>query len=492
MPLLLAIAIVLLLAAPASASPTQESTLQDDERLLYSPPDRVRATLDELRDLGVDRLRLTLVWKGIAPAPASRARPAGFDASDPAAYPAGTWDKFELVTTEARARGMDVSFNLTAPAPLWATAVPPREDVAETFEPSPAEFGAFVTAVGRRFPTVRHFSIWNEPNQSGWLTPQFADAGGGRFVEAAPRIYRALADAAYGALAATGHGGDTILVGETAPKGDASRGVKRRMKPLVFVRALYCVDERLRPLAGSRAADLGCTESRADFVANHPALFRPSGFSHHPYELLLAPSTRQRDPDFVTIGQVTRLTATLDTVFRAYGVARRLPLHLTEYGYQTDPPDELNGVALARQAAYLNESEYLAWRQPRVRTLAQFLLSDDDGDVGATFQSGLRFLGGSAKPALAAYRLPVWVAQPTVRRGRTLKVWAMLRGTASGTARIEVRAGASGPWRPSRTVTTRSPRGYLTASVRVRRSGAMRIRSGDVTSRAVAVRVRRR
>ena len=36
-----------------------------------------------------------------------------------------------------------------------------------------------------------------------------------------------------------------------------------------------------------------------------------------------------------------------------------LPLYLTEFGYQTNPPDPL-GVSSAHQAAYLNESEYIA------------------------------------------------------------------------------------------------------------------------------------
>lgn len=491
-------------AAPAAASSTQESTFQDDNRLIYSPPQRVRATLDELAALGVDRLRVTVVWAAVAPDADSRARPR-FDAADPAAYPPGAWDRYELVTREARARGMDVSFNLTAPAPLWATGRPPREDVADTFEPSPQEFGEFVTAAGRRFDgaggrtRVSHWSIWNEPNQSGWLTPQFADAGDGRFADAAPRIYRALLDAAYAALGATGHGEDTILIGETAPKGDASRGVKRRMKALVFVRGLYCVDAKGAPLSGQLAADLDC-ERPGRFRERHPGLFDATGFAHHPYELLLDPSTRQSDPDYVTLSSLDRLERTLDRAFRTYGVDRRLPLYLTEYGYQTDPPDELSGVSYASQAAYLNESEYLAWRNPRVQTLSQFLLFDDGKPIGTTFQSGLRTLDGAAKPSLAAYRLPVWVARPTVRRRGALEVWGMLRSAPDGgpaAAVIQLRAGRSARWRTVRQIRTADPRGYFTTRFRLRASGRLRVAYAQpdgttVLSREVPVRVRAR
>ncbi len=490
-------------AGPAAASSTQESTFQDDNHLIYAPPERVRATLDELASLGVDRLRITVVWAAVAPDPKSRARPR-FDAADPDAYPPGAWDRYEVVTREARARGMDVSFNLTAPAPLWATAPPPREDVADTYEPSPQEFGAFAAAVGRRFDgaagrtRVSHWSIWNEPNQSGWLTPQFADAGGGRFADAAPRLYRGLLDAAYAALRATGHERDTILIGETAPKGDASRGVKRRMKALVFVRGLYCIDAQGRPLTGQLAADLAC-DPPDQFRARHPGLFDATGFAHHPYELLLDPSTRQTDPDYVTLSSLGRLTSTLDAAFRRYGVARQLPLHLTEYGYQTDPPDEISGVPYAQQAAYLNESEYLAWRDGRVETLAQFLLFDDGDPIGTTFQSGLRTFAGQAKPALDAYRLPVWVARPTVRRGAAVRLWGMLRSAPNGRpadAVVQFARGRSRVWQDVQQVRTTNPRGYFTTRFRLRSPGRLRVAYAQpgqpvAVSREVPVRVRR-
>jgi hypothetical protein len=497
---LLVATLLALAAAPgALASPTQESTFQDDNRLIYAKPDEVRTALDELAALGADRLRITVVWAAVAPDPGSRTRP-DFDAGDPAAYPAGAWDRYDVVAREAAARGMAVNFNLSSPVPLWATSPPPREDVADNYKPDPAEYGRFVTAVGRRYsgtypgvPRVDYWSIWNEPNQSGWLTPQFDDAGGGRFVEAAPRIYRALADAAWAALQATGHGADTILVGETAPKGVRSRGVKRMMKPLPFVRFLYCVDGKGRPLKGARAAEQGC-EAPGDFAAAHPALFAATGYAHHPYELLLAPDTKQEDPDYVTLSSLGRLTRVLDKAFRVYGVSRRLPLYLTEYGYQTDPPDAISGVSFAQQARYLNQSEYLAYRARRVRTLAQFLLTDDKEPIGLTFQSGLHRLDGTPKPALVAYQLPIWIQRPKVRRGRSLRVWGMLRTIRPGAtadAAIELRPRGSRRWRTVRTVQVDDPRGYLAASVKLRRGGRVRISALGLHSRAVRVKVRR-
>ena len=47
-------------------------------------------TLDQLKALGVDRVHVSLPWGSIAPDPQSHTRPT-FDATDPAAYPAGVW-----------------------------------------------------------------------------------------------------------------------------------------------------------------------------------------------------------------------------------------------------------------------------------------------------------------------------------------------------------------------------------------------------------------
>ena len=194
----------------------------------------------------------------------------------------------------------------------------------------------------------------------------------------------------------------------------------------------------------------------------------------------------------MTIANLGRLTTALDRIFRSYGSARRMPLYLTEYGYQTNPPDPL-GVSFARQAAYLNESEYIAWKNPRVKTLSQFLLVDDDPAVPASFQSGLLAREGRVpKPAFDAYRLPIWLPQPRVRRGRAVRVWAMLRAAPNGapaTATVEYRPNGASAWRALRTVTTTASRNHLTTTVRVSRSGELRVTSPFGTSRPAPLRV---
>jgi hypothetical protein len=147
-----------------------------------------------------------------------------------------------------------------------------------------------------------------------------------------------------------------------------------------------------------------------------------------------------------------------------------VPLYLTEFGYQTDPPDPA-GVSFAKQAAYLNEAEWITYRNPRVRTLTQFLLVDDEGtggkdaltSFGGTFQSGLMTLQGKPKPAMLAYQLPIFVPSRTVKRGSTLRVFGLVRPAANGTApRVQVQLRQQdGSYKKLKTVT--APRRGLTS-----------------------------
>ncbi len=488
--LLLMLLAVLLLPGVASASSSQEATFQDDNLLIYTDDASRAANLDTLKALGVDRVRLTVLWAAIAPDPQSRTKPA-FDAADPATYAEGIWHNYDAVIKLALARGIQVNLNLTGPSPLWANQVPPRADINDTYEPSPGEFNAFVTAVGRRYdgtypdpeggalPRVDYWSIWNEPNQSGWLTPNWQKAKG-RWYERAASLYRELLDQAWGALGATGHGRDTILLGETAPAGNDSKQLKRQMTPLTFVRALYCVGRKGKRLKGTRASLLACGKSARAFKRAHPALFGARGYAHHPYQLLLPPGIKPRNRNQVTIAALGRLTSVLDRAMRRYRSRTRYPLYLTEFGYQT-PPDRF-GVPLRFQGAFLNQSEYIASRNRRVKTLAQFLLNDDGDPIGTTFQSGLRTRDGVDKPALAAYRLPLFVTGRKARR----RVWGVVRPAAVGQrvrAKVQFRRSGTSKWRTVKTVKTRGRRNVFTTTVRLRRRGDLRVTALGTTSR---------
>jgi hypothetical protein len=529
-----AAAILVVVLAPGSgAAPRKlESIFQDDQRLIDSPTPIVVRTLDTLASLGVDRIRVTVVWWALAPGHDSPRRPARFNAADPAAYPPGAWAPYDRLVELARERGIAVDFNLTAPGPLWAMAPgAPNARAADHYRPAARDFGQFVLAIGRRYsgsypappgagvpaptgvrsphlPRVGFWTIWNEPNQPGWLQPQWRTVGG-LWIADSPRLYRLYVDAAFAALQRAGHAPstDTILIGELAPEGIEGTAAADPIPPMPFIRALYCVDAGYSPLRGSQAAALHCPQngSTAAFASAHPGLFDATGFAHHPYSFFLAPNAPLPDPNFVPLADLSRLEGGLDRIFATYGVGRQLPIYLTEYGYETNPPNPFQVVTPRQQSLYLNQAQYMAWKDPRVRSLAQFLLYDSAPNPAyrpgshkywSTFQTGLLYLSGARKPSFNAYRLPIYVPSPAFHGGDSVAIWGMLRlapNDIAQRARIQWRPAHGGGYRDVATVSTSDPSGFLTADVQLPGSGAVRIAwvspGGEVFhSRSVGVR----
>src|SRR5690349_2785221 len=83
------------LTAPAHASSTQESIVQDDAVLFGDDGGKREQALDEMQALGVDTVRANVLWNRIAPDATSSTKPGGFDAADPGAYPAGNWSRLD-------------------------------------------------------------------------------------------------------------------------------------------------------------------------------------------------------------------------------------------------------------------------------------------------------------------------------------------------------------------------------------------------------------
>jgi hypothetical protein len=515
--------------ATAHANTSQEAMFQDDSQLVYPGITKVSQNLDVLQSLGVDRIRVTLFWRLVAVNAGDNRKPSG-DFSDPAAYPATNWKRYDQLIRAANERGMSVNLNISGPAPDWAMPSGGPQDFPLAYKPNTVEWAKFVTAAAHRYdgtyqppnpnppppppknpnplldaifgngqqttqaatgppepalPRVSYWSIWNEPNQPTFLTPQNEN---GR--EASPRVYRGLLDTAFQALTATGHGGDTILIGETAPRGRRVRLVDSTMSPMRFIRGLYCVDGNLRFVRGAQARALGCPtniQGTHSFPATHPALFTNSGYAHHPYSLLTPPFVRSDDADNVGVADLPRITNTLDGIFNRYGQRKRMPLFITEFGYQSKPPDPY-GYPQFVAAAFINQSEYMFFKNPRVRSYQQFLLRDDDPLPGfpknspaywSTFQTGLLDNDGNPKLSFAAYRIPLWVAPATRRSAGNVEVWGAARpATNFSRQQIQVQFQPllkNAAWHVAKTVSFASTRNYMDTRLRIPLSGFVRL-----------------
>ena len=415
------IALLALLALPAgaAASPRQVMSFEAPQELL----DYTRAeTLRQIHAFGVTQVRQVVYWRDFAPSPAKKRKP-DFDATDPDAYPRGTWTRLDELIAAARREGIAVMLTPSGPVPTWATA----SKKGDVDRPSTRLFEQWVKALARRYGAdVGTWSIWNEPNQPQFLMPQYR-----KRKPSSPSLYRDLYRAAHRAIrSAPGNRRDTILLGETAPRGD-----RTTVHPLRFLRGVACLDNDYERLGS-------CVPLRAD------------GYAHHAYTSKLGPRYEPPHKDDVTIGVLQRLVRALDRAGRTGRIPRGLPIYLTQFGIQSHP-DEQSGVPVARQPADYAVAEHIAYVNRRVALFSQYLMRDDaprpDGYRYRGFESGLRTSDGRAKPAYRAFANPLAVE----RYGRSDVLWGLLRPQRSATrVEIQVRRPGSRRWQRLRRLTT--------------------------------------
>jgi hypothetical protein len=380
-----------------------------------------------------------------------------------------------------------VYFDVTPPGPSWAHAKPPRSQRAnrKTWKPKPAEFARFMTAVGKRYsgtykdendghPVIPRVFVWaigNEPNQGGWLTPQWEH---GKL--ASPRMYRSLYFAARRALDKTGHGGDAIFAGETAPLGRSDRTTRSPVRPKLFIEQLLCAKGH---------TDGGCS----DYDKFGP--LQMTAWAHHPYTKFLSPLQRDRNRDSITMANLGELPTLLDQLAAQTGhIAAGLPVVSTEFGYETNPPDKYAGISLSKQADYITLGDYITYLNPRIAGNTQFLLRDvaplrkypkTSRHYWFTYQSGILTRSGKAKPSAQAYAMP-FLAQGT---GTPLQatVWGQLRFRPNNLpqgvqdqVQIEFKpADGSADWAPlGDPIPVTNGRGYFTGQVTAPAAGRLR------------------
>jgi hypothetical protein len=432
-PIAVLAAFALLPAARAAASTSQVTIVQDDKELVGTSPSHRDKLLDEMKSLGIDIVKFRIDWRGVVPAPGSSHKPSGFVGDDSTEYPSGVWTKYDDVLRAIVARGMRPFVLLGGASPAWGGS-----KVARGGRPKAWEFKHFVHAVGSRYsgsfgspalPRVALWSDWNESNLKGWITPQYS---GGKPVS--PRIYRKLVYAAHDALAATGHGSDEQLIGELMP-GSPSGNAGNKVHPVEFIREMACLDSSYHPYQGDAAKKRQCDKFRK---------LPGTGFAFHPYTFSGGPDVSMSNSQDASIGQLGRIVTALDRVAKAHRLETpRMPLWITEFGIQSSPPDPY-AAKVSKVPGYLGESEWFAYRNPRVASFAQYPFLDDPlGNGGGGFQSGLRTNSGKKKSSIyKAFKLPLFVQR---RSSKVVEVFGGVRAASPGQkVTIQSRIGKSG------------------------------------------------
>jgi len=389
---------LLLLAALAAATATAVAAVQADTKKTARPAkqasshmligvydeghtffDDPNVTFSEYARLRPQILRVGLYWGG--PLGVAKRRPKVARDPDDPAY---DWSLYDRTVQYANAIGVKVLFSITF-TPRWANGGqsqnrPPKSyrDL-ENFAYAAAErySGASLDAAGRTLPAVRYWLAWNEPNNPVFLRPQYVKKNGKWIIQSAI-YYAQICNAIYTGIHATQLAGEKVACGATAPRGNnAPTSSRPSVSPIAFLKA---------------AKNAGM--KRMDAYAHHPYYGKPNE----------TPTTkptgaRGAAPTAVTLANIGDL---LKAVTSAYG---NKPLWITEYGYQTNPPDKSFGVSYAKQAAYLTQAFAIARKNPRIAMMLWFLVKDEPKVSG--WQSGLMTAALKAKPSFKAFqRLP--------------------------------------------------------------------------------------
>lgn len=412
-PRLLACTALLALAAltapgAASASSSQLSLLQDDRELLGQTGEDPGGAMAEIKSLGVDVVRTNAIFYKIYRTPTQRKKPGGFNASDPnsSRY---DWSATDQLIQLAKANGMQVMLTITGPGPYFTSSSPSRcHGLPCSFRPKPADFGAFAAAAAKRYRgKVDYYSLYNEPNiGKTWLTPRFSRTRFGK-VDVAGAIYRKLWIAGYKSIAKFDPAlRNRVLFGEVAAIGS----------PLPLLRAALCLDPAGRAFKGKLRALHDCS--------GHVSKLNIGGFAIHPYNQggNGTPQTRTKTKTSLSLAYIPRLHRLIDGAVRRGRIGGGKGIFITEFGYQSSPPDRDSNVTPTEQAQYINESDRLFYSDPRIKSVAQYELTDVP--QRNQFNTGLRFVRGARKPAYDAYRIPIVV---TKRSANSVEVYGQAR-----------------------------------------------------------------
>jgi hypothetical protein len=245
--LLAAVFLLLTVAAPAQARELKVGLATE----LPGDPKEAREAIADWQRVGIDTVRLQVVWSRIAPDPRNYEPPANFDPANhqDERYAWGDVDRFVRALDAA---GIEPMLMIDGPPPLWASTRPrvgnPR------FMPSAWQFGQFAAAVAARYGEfVEEYILWNEPNLPVWLQPQ-ARCVGKRCTPISPHTYRYMVRSAYPLI----HEKDPssrVLVGAMAPAGGFLKSKNANMRPLQFLRAFGCVDALMQPITTGPCRD---------------------------------------------------------------------------------------------------------------------------------------------------------------------------------------------------------------------------------------------
>jgi len=389
-------------------------------------------SLERVRSAGAQLVHIWISMSSISP----RSQPGQWQPEDPA-DPHYNWASADSVVTSTVQAGLTPVLGIYG-VPTWAQRCQAPEVVrgevlkGRLCDPDPAALAAFATAAARRYsgyfqglPRVRYWQGLNEPNLSLFFNPQFE---GGKPVS--PALYRKLINAFYFAVKAVNRS-NLVLAAGLGPIAVPHLTIG----PMRFTRELLCMTGRRDP---------------------HPTRGNCEGGVHfdifdiHPYTT--GGPTHEGHADDVELGDLPELEELLsaaDKAGRIKGRFRHTPLWITEFSWDSKPPDP-GGVPMRILKRWTAEALYRAW-SAGVSHFFWFSLRDFPHDpalpFSETLESGLYYRGATIaedqpKPSMYAFRFP-FVAYSERKTG--FSFWGRTPSSTGGKVVIQIQKG--GGWR---------------------------------------------
>jgi hypothetical protein len=354
---ILAMLVAAATVASASAAKGMKVGFYDEALTLGYPDDFGFRTLADLR---ADVVRMNLYWNRVATSRPRNPR----NPNDPA-Y---DWSAYDTALERADRHGIEVMLTIFG-TPEWASG---KTRAKQSYRYAPrrmSDLRDFATAAAKRYRQVDLWTAWNEPNAPNFLKPQSVKRRG-EWVFRSPQIYARICNAVVTGVNRV-QTRDKVACGVLNPRGEleANGGRRESVAPLVFL--------RLMKQAGAR----------------------PEVFAYHPYSpsKKISPTKKVKSEATVTLGSIDKI---VKAVNRAWG--KRMRIWVTEYGYQTNPPDRHFGVSWKRQAQWMRIAFNRMRKNTRIDLALWFQLKDDSRLAG--WQAGVISTHDVRKPSYQAFR----------------------------------------------------------------------------------------
>lgn len=386
------------------------------------------------RRLGVDTVQFHLNFAQVAPTEP-------YDPRSPA-DPAYRWPAYlDEAVEEGSRTGIRIAVQVSQ-SPRWANGGRPV-----MWRPRTPAFTGFLAAAARRYPTVRRWMIWGEPNRAPAFRPNETGENVG------PRSYARLLDASYAALKAASPA--NIVIGGMTYTG----GATATLNPRQWLHKMRLPNGK---------------PPRLDWYGHNP-------FSNR-YPDLRDRALPGGSRDIGDLDLFSREVARVYT--RPCGPAGqrcgRVPkLWLSEYVIQSDHGSGTFNTFVSRkgQAEWLTAAFRAANSLPSVAGLGWLAVQDDsESSLGRNF--GLVTATGVRKPSFYTFRrAPSRAFRPGVEVRRSIRL-----GGAASEEGISVRVGARSAGRITVTLTRRGQQiARASAVVRVSSSGRLlTLRAADL------------